>query len=212
MGSRRTPQGCSSGSWTPCLIGSHIRSPCGARGGPSIRYIHGGEIDGAFKVATATQVPCDAKVHEGSLAIPHGFGGRVFVAAHPGTRFSILVASSPPPVAVTHSEPGWQLSASAGPHYAYETRIHNFTLPGVDGGGPVNVVLACVGPEAAIEVTVDFGVPIGARRDSFTAACSGEGATVGQTFDAEGSYVDISFSSPSGTWTALSILVPDPLP
>lgn len=116
----------------------------------------------------------------------------------------------PPAVAFVQAEPGWQLSAGYRPE-AVGPGAHSFTGPGVDGGGPVRIALTCVG-EGSIEISVDLGLPKGAHIESFVAACAPEGATTGQSFEAEASYVDVSYAAPVGSWTSLSILVPDPFP
>lgn len=174
----------------------------------AVRYIHGDLSDRTFVASTTTQLACDGSVHIGVLSFLEP-SGRVFVAATPGARVSLLVFDTPPPVAVVSQEPGWQLSSGFGPGFAFDTSSHWFTGSGVEGGGPIMVVLACVGTDP-IEVTVDLGKVSGQRLETFTADCTREGSTTGQSFLADGSYSDVTYTAPGGSWTALSILVPDP--
>ncbi len=182
-------------------------------GGSSIRYIIGDEVDGVLVRDTETQVACDGEAHRGGLAIGRPFGSQVFVAADPAIRWSLLVTGAPPPVALVQELPGWQLSTGFGPELSFDTSEHHFTGPGQDGGGQVLIVLACAGSES-LEVTVNVERRLGQVLESehLVATCTPDGATTSQTFDTKRSYVDVSYTAPAGSWTAMSIMVPDPLP
>ena len=185
-----------------------LRARC--EGGDAIRYIHADFFDdGRLVPATTTVVDCDGRVHELQLAIPSPDARRVFVAADPAIRWSVLTSSETPPVALVQDQPGWQLSTGAGPDLTFSATTMSFTGPGVEGGGQIMVVMACAG-RGTIEVIVDVGVPRGTRVERFVADCAPEGAITGQTFDADGSSIDVTFPKPAGSWTALSIMVPDP--
>jgi hypothetical protein len=185
-----------------------LRAWC--RDGDAIRYIHAQTFENGPPVPTTTTlIDCDGRVHELQLAVPEPHGSHVYVAADPGTLWSVLVSSEMPPVAIVWEQPGWQLSAGGGPDLSFSTTTMSFTGPGVEGGGPVLAIMDCAG-RGAIEVTVDVGVRIGERVESFMATCTPEGAITSHTFEVEGSYVDATWPLPAGMWTALSILVPDP--
>ena len=179
-----------------------VRAWC--NGGPAIRYIHGDEVDGRVVPATTTQVNCDGAMHTIGLGIPEPFGSRVYVAANPGTRFSVLVSSGQPPVSLAGDDPGWEPAGGLGPDLAFDTSIHSFSAVGATGGGPVQVVFDCAGT-GAVEVTVDLGDVL----ETFVARCSTEGAINVQTFEAS-SYarIHVEYATRPGLWTALTILVP----
>ena len=61
-------------------------------------------------------------------------------------------------------------------------------------------------------MTVDVGATIGERQEAFTASCLPDGAETSQSYDVKASNVDLTYAAPVGTWTAISILVPDPRP
>ena len=197
-----------------------VRVSCG--GGGSIRYVLGDEIDGEFITNTETQVRCDtdhdgqSDAHEAILAIPQPNGSRVYVAADPATRFSLLITGDPPPVALVREEPGWQLSAGFGPDLAFETNTHAFTGPGVEGGGPVLIAVSCAGT-GTIEILVTLqhtteGPVTETSHAQFDAQCTPDGARTSQSFPDADDYVDVELTTSAGTWVAVSILVPDPLP
>lgn len=184
--------------------------------GDSIRYIHGDEIDGAFVARTTTQVECDGFVHRIVLSIPEPFGSRVYIAADRETRWSVVVSGEQPPVALVRELPGWQLSAGAGPDLAFDTGTQAFTGPGVEGGGPILIAVSCAGT-GTIEVSVrlEHTTTGQVTEDSyaqFNARCEPDGATTSPSFATADAYVDVAYTTTAGTWVAVSILVPDPLP
>jgi hypothetical protein len=79
------------------------------------------------------------------------------------------------------------------------------------------IVLTCLG-EGESEFVVDLGSRasgggvIETTGVEFTATCSAEGVTTSQSFGAASSYVTVTYTQPAGSWTALSILIPDPSP
>lgn len=181
-------------------------------GGESVRLILGHELgDGTVEATTETLVPCDNRAHDAGIGVPGLYGSDVYVAAPPEARWSILVSAEAPPIALAEDQPGWQIQVGFGPHLSFDPTEHGFSAPGVDGGGPVLIVFACAGP-SPIDVTVDVGATAGKRQETFTASCLPDGAETGQTFDVRASTVDLTYAAPVGTWTAISILVPDPLP
>lgn len=117
-----------------------------------------------------------------------------------------LIATEPP-VTLTRSLPGWLLSGGLGPTYAFEDHVERLGGAG-DGEDHVQVVLSCTGT-APIEIVVEDGTPIGAHRQQFEAACADEGQTSSHLFKVTEHGVSVSYVAPTGTWTALSILVPD---
>jgi hypothetical protein len=184
-------------------------------GSRALRYIFGDEIDGELIGVTTTQVPCDGRLHHTQLDLAQPFGSRMYVAAEAGAIVSLMVSGEEPPVELVRELPGWQLSAGAGPDLAFET-THAFTGPGVEGGGPVLIAVSCAGTRA-IEVTVrlEHATQPQVTEDTyaqFDARCEPEGATTTQSFAAADAYVDVEFTATAGTWVAVSILVPDPLP
>jgi hypothetical protein len=186
------------------------RSTC--VGGETVRLIFGHDLEGGrFAATTETLVPCDNGVHDASIGIPAPDGSEVYVAAAPETRWSILISGEEPPIALAEDQPGWQMQVGFGPHLSFDGEEHGFSAPGVDGGGPVLVVIACAGADP-IEVTADVGRRVGDRQETFVADCTPDGTETGQSFELDGSYVDLTLAAPVGTWTAISILVPDPLP
>jgi hypothetical protein len=129
------------------------------------------------------------------------------VAARPDQQVSLLVTSPRPPVALTQELPGWRISGGFGPDYAFEASPVSFGGAG-DGEDHVQVVLSCTGT-TPIDVVVEDGNPIGAHRQTFQAICAEDGATTSETFKVTEHSVTVRYVEPKGTWTALSILVPD---
>jgi hypothetical protein len=178
-------------------------------GSDPMRYIHGDEIDGTFLEGTTTQVPCDGNVHGVRLGYPEINGSRAFVAAKAGTNWSLLVSGEEPPIAIAEDQPGWQLRVGFGPHLSFDAAEAGHSAPGVDGGGPVLIVLACTGAEP-IEVTVEVGEAIGDRQETFVADCAPDGVETTMSFEIPASSVHVVYAVPVGTWSALSILLPEP--
>jgi hypothetical protein len=193
----------------PARTGYEARIWC--TGGDDVRLILGDDLDGTIVPIIETAVPCDSRIHDPGFAIPMPFGSRVFVAAAPESRWSILIGAEVAPIGLAGDQPGWQRQVGFGPHLSFDPTEQGFSAPGVDGGGPVLIVFACAGP-SPIDVTVDVGATVGKRQETFTASCVPDGAETGQTFDVRASNVDLTYAAPVGTWTAISILVPDPLP
>jgi hypothetical protein len=184
-------------------------------GSQALRYIFGDEIDGELIGVTTTQVPCDGRLHHTLLDLAQPFGSRMYVAAEAGAIVSLMVSGEQPPIELVRELPGWQLSAGAGPDLAFET-TQAFTGPGVEGGGPVLIAVSCAGTRT-IDVTVrlEHATQPQVTEDTyaqFDAQCEPEGATTTRSFAAADAYVDVEFTAAAGTWVAVSILVPDPLP
>jgi hypothetical protein len=184
-------------------------------GSHALRYIFGDEIDGQLIGGTTTQLPCDGTLHHTLLDLAQPFGSQMYVAGEAGAIVSLMVSSEPPPIALVRELPGWRLSAGAGPDLAFDT-TQAFTGPGVEGGGPVLIAVSCAGV-GTIDVLVTLkhgteGQVSETEHAEFDAQCEPEGATTSQTFAAADSYVDVEFTATAGTWVAVSILVPDPLP
>jgi hypothetical protein len=119
-------------------------------------------------------------------------------------------------VALVRELPGWQLSAGTGPDLAFDTGTQVFTGPGVEGGGPVLIAVSCAGT-GTIEVLVTLrqateGQVTETEHAQFDAHCEPDGATTSQSFATADAYVDVEYTTTTGTWSAVSILVPDPLP
>jgi hypothetical protein len=198
----------------PAREGYYVQVSC--VGGRILRYIFGDEVGGELVAGTTTQVPCDGASHDSNLSITQPFGSRVFVAAEPGMRWSLLVSGDPPPVSLVHSQPGWQLSSGFGPNLEFETIVQSFTGLGQEGGGPVLIAVSCAGT-GTIEVVVRLeranqGQVTEDTYAQFDAACHPDGATTSQSFTNADEYVDVEWTTPAGTWVAVGILVPDPLP
>jgi hypothetical protein len=175
--------------------------------GSTLRVLFGDEIAGELVADAETVVSCNGAAQDVRLDVPYPGGSKVYVAAPAGATWSLLVSSETPPVQLTRTSPGWQLSGGVGPSFSFET--HTIGLSGAgDGDDHVQVVLACTG-SASIEVVVEDGTPIGTHRQQFEATCSPEGAITSQTFKVSEHGVSVSYLAPKGTWTALSILVPD---
>jgi hypothetical protein len=168
-----------------------------------IRYVLGDVINGVTVADTETQVACDPARFSGvSLGIAQPNGSRVFLAADPGARVSFLLSGATPPVALTRSLPGWQISGGLGPDYEFETTGHSFAGAGV-GEDHIQVVLACTGTEP-IEVAVEDAIT-----QTFSATCTPDGNTTAQLLKVTEQGVAVRYVAPKGAWTALSILVPD---
>jgi hypothetical protein len=181
-------------------------------GGESVRLIVGHELgDGTLAATSETLFPCDNRIHDAWIGMPGPYGSDVYVAAPPEARWSILVSGEAPPIATAQDRPGWQMQVGFGPHLEFDPMEQRTSAPGIDGGGLVLVVVACAGT-SPIEVTVDLGRRVDVRQETFDVACTPDGAETGQTFDVNGSNVTLTYAAPVGTWTAISILVPDPLP
>jgi hypothetical protein len=176
--------------------------------GPAIRYVHGDELDGRVVPGTTTQVDCDGSVHTIGLGIPEPFGSRVYVAANPGTRFSVLVSSVQPPVSLVRDEEDWRLAGGIGPDLAFDETVHAFSGVGADGGGPLQIVVDCAGT-GTIEVTVDLDADPDLGLETFVAECTSEGVIHVETFDVEAyAEVHVEYATRPGLWTALTLLVP----
>jgi hypothetical protein len=172
-----------------------------------VRFILGDTIDGAIVADTETQVACQTSgLWDVGLGIAEPNGSRVYLAADPGARVSFLLTSATPPVTLTRSMPGWQISGGIGPDLAFEAHTMSYSGAGV-GEDHVLIVLACTGSKP-IEAIVEDGKQIGSHTQKFEATCSPDGATTSQTFKVTEGGVGVRYVAPKGTWTALSILVP----
>lgn len=180
-------------------------------GDTAIRHIVANDVNGTYQAFITTLIPCDGAVHDTFLDVPQPFGAVSYVAATPEARWSILVSSEQPPVAIAEDQPGWQMQVGFGPHLSFDGMEHGFSAPGVEGGGPVLIVFACAG-DAPIEVVVDVGRRVGEREETVSADCAPEGAETSQTFELATGQVHLTYTAPVGTWIAITILVPDPLP
>jgi hypothetical protein len=175
--------------------------------GDSVRLVFGSPIENGPLVAeTETEIACNDLIHDLDLRMPEPAGSQVFVAAAPGTRWSLLVTSEMPPITLGDDVPGWQMEAGFGPDFAFEEQGVSLSGAG-DGVVKVQAVLACTGTKP-IEVTVEDGTPIGTHGQVFTATCTPGGSINRQIFTVSPSGVNVSFTAPQGTWTALSLLVP----
>jgi hypothetical protein len=178
------------------------------RGASPIRYILGDTVNGVIVPDTETQVACQPGVAwEAGLGIAQPNSSRVFLAADPGGQVSFLLTSRAPPVALTQDLPGWRISGGLGPDFAFETTTHSLGGAGV-GEDHVQVVLACTGTEP-IDVEVADGTPIGKHTQKLEATCTQDGSTTSQIFKVAETGVGVSYVAPKGSWTAVSILVPD---
>lgn len=185
-------------------------------GSSALRYIFGDEIDRELVSGTATQIPCDGTLHHAELRLARPLGTRLYVAADAGATVSLMVRGEQPPVGLVQEQPGWQLSAGTGPNLAFDAHTQAFTGPGVEGGGPVLIAVSCAGT-ASIEVSVRLhraaGQPVTEEVSAqFDARCDPDGATTSESFASADEYVDVEYTTTAGTWVAVSILVPDPLP
>ena len=183
-------------------------------GGGNLRVIFGHDLESGLTglvATTETLVPCDGDARRVTIGIPAPAGSQLYVAAAPGTEWSILVSAQEPPIAVAAERPGWQLQVAHGPDLSFEAMQAGFSAPGVDGGGPILLVFACAGT-APIEVIVEVGRRVGDRQETLIAECTPEGAESAQSFELETGQAHVTYTAPVGTWTAITILVPDPLP
>lgn len=181
-------------------------------GGDAMRLLFGHEFEGGRPAATVeTLTQCDGRVHALTFGIPMPFGSEIAVAAPAGTRWSVVVVGDQPPVALAEDRPGWQRQVGFGPHLSFDPTEHLFTAPAGEGGGPVLLVIACAGT-SPIEVKVDVGRKVGRREETLLATCTPEGAETAQSFDLPTPTVSLTIAEPVGTWTAISIFVPDPAP
>jgi hypothetical protein len=177
------------------------------RGSSPVRFILGNVVDGAVVPETETQVDCGPHpITNGNLGVAQPNGSRVYLAAAPGTRLSVLLFSPRPPITLTQSEPGWRISGGLGPDYEFEATRRTFGGAGV-GEDHIRVVLACTGTEP-VEVTVEDSAQQVTHTEHFEAACTPAGTTTSQAFTASEHGVVVSYLAPKGSWTALSILVP----
>ena len=177
--------------------------------GASMRLVLGDLIDGVLTADTETHILCDGRVHEMSLDIPQPNGSRVFVAAPPGARWSLLVTSAMPPIALASDVPGWQSSIGYGPSLNIDDDPHGVSMTGGDPEGErAMVVLACTGTEP-IEVSVDSSEPLGDDFETFLADCAEGGAETSKIFEVEGATL-VNYTAPPWEWTAMSVLVPAP--
>lgn len=182
--------------------------------GDSVRLILGDQLENSPDLTpeTETVLDCNGLTQDVDLRMVEPSGSRVFLAAAPGARWSIVLGSEKPPVGMVNDLPGWQLSTGFGPEYAFETHGVSLSNGGVEGGGPLLVELECAGPAHQVEVTVDLTEPLGDGHRKFLADCAPGGARTGQSYVTKGDGYLVSFTAPQGTWTALTALVPDPLP
>jgi hypothetical protein len=189
----------------PARPGYRVQLWC--QDGAALRYIHPDPASEEFVVSTSTQVPCDGNVHELALG-PEIYGTNVFLAATPGSQVAVLVTSPHPPISLANDRPGWQMSSGFGPHLDYEAGTQMVTGIGGEDGGPVLIVFACASTTAT-EISVEVGARSSETPETFTAACTPEGAETSQSFESDGISVDLTFTTTPGTWTAMSILIPE---
>jgi hypothetical protein len=178
--------------------------------GNTIGVVLADRIEGTITAGTETRLLCDGLVHELSFDLAQPNGSRIFVAAPPEARWSIVVESATPPVDYAQVD-GWRLEGALGPELSFETHESAFTS-GLEQGGRLMIVLDCVGPEQDVEVTVDVTVPLGDETglEHFTARCTTEGQETGKEFVSTSGGFVASYTATAGTWSTLTILSPDP--
>lgn len=178
--------------------------------GASMRLVFGDFIDGVLTADTETHILCDGQVHEQSLEIPQPNGSRMFVAAPPSTRWSLVVESAAPPIAAATAAPGWQHSVGFGPSLNINDSPHGVSMTAGDPelGDRVMVVLACTGTEP-IEVSIDKSEPLGDHFETFLASCAIGGAETSRVFEIE-DFALVSYVAPPWEWTAMTVFEPKP--
>jgi hypothetical protein len=179
--------------------------------GNDLRLILGDQLegDGDLTADTETYVRCDGLPMDLELRTVHPDGSRVFVAAAPGARWSLLITSEMPPVRVIDDLPDWLHSTSYGPSYGFEQHDVSFSNSGADGGRPLLVGLECAGPTQQIEVTVDLTAPFADDGQRFFAECAPGGVRTNQLYDTATGY-SVRFHLPAGVWVAATALIQNP--
>lgn len=178
--------------------------------GSELRLVFGSEAQGEITPTTETHLACDGLVHDlwQGIASPHG--SPVFVAAAPGTQYSLLVTSDAPPIELLSEKAGWELTSGFGPSLSFDDMPHGVSGIGPEGGGRVAIGFVCAGTQG-IAVTIELGEEYGERRDRFIAACTPEGATTFREFEIPSPAATLTFVERPGTWTAVSFFVPSDL-
>jgi hypothetical protein len=179
--------------------------------GHTLRLLFGDEVDDDAVISpfTETHILCDGLVHDMAFEVPEVNGGRVYVASQSDARWSVLIESATPPVRYAKVA-GWQMNGAFGPELAFETHETSVSLGGVEGGGPLMVVVACAGPEQDIDVAVDVSEPLGDEFQHFTARCTTEGQETGKEFVTESDGYLANYTAPEGSWSMMTVLVPNP--
>jgi hypothetical protein len=180
--------------------------------GARIRLLFADQIDGVLTPAIETALACDGLIHELSLPLPLPNGSPVYVAADPATHWSVRVVSATPPIALADNIAGWQPAGGIGPSLHFETTEVSFSDVAGESGGPLMVVLDCAGPVQDIEVDVDRTGILGDAFETRRAACTPDGSRRSFTFDTGPTGYIVRHAAPAGTWTALSLLIPEATP
>jgi hypothetical protein len=178
--------------------------------GATVRLLFADEIAGVLTPSVETALACDGLIHRLGLPLPLPNGSPVFVAAAPGTRWSVLISSATPPVSLADDVPDWQVAGGIGPSLQFENTEMSFSDSVGDQGGPLMVVIECAGATRDIAVNVDVEGILGDAFQTFTATCAPEGRRTSFTFDTGPNGYLVRHEAPAGSWTALSLLIPDP--
>ena len=176
--------------------------------GATVRLLFADHIAGVLTPTVETAIACDGLIHQLGLPLPLPNGSPVLVAAAPETRWSVLIASATPPVSLADDVPGWQGAGGIGPSLNFEDTEMSFSDVAGERGGPLMVVLECVGAAQDIAVYVDLEGILGDAFEAHTAKCGPDGERTSFTFDTEANGYIVRHAAPAGTWTALSLLIP----
>lgn len=179
----------------------------------SVRLIFGDRIANGPELTaeTETVVRCDGLVMNLDLRIVEPNGSRVFIAAAPGSRWSLVVTSAQPPVSLARPSSGWQVAMGYGPEYAFDEHGVSLSGAGVEGGGPLRVTLDCVSG-TPIEVAVALDSSSSEPPERFTADCTNGRSVSTRTYADADANVQAWYTAPVGSWSALTLLVPAPSP
>jgi hypothetical protein len=173
----------------------------------AMRLIIGHEIAGRIVVDSESHIGCDGVARDLHLGLPEPDGATVYVAAERDAHWSAVVSSVQPPIELTQSKPGWHLAQGVGPNYTFGGQSYSISGE-AEGYDQVWVFLSCYDTDP-IDVTVEDGSPIGSRERGFQAPCQANGSTTSVGFNVTKQGVGVTYFAPQGSWTALSILVPN---
>lgn len=190
------------------LYAADVWCPAGA----SVRLLFADQAGSTLLPSMDTALACDGLVHMLNLDVALPNGSPVLVAAAPGVPWSVRILSATPPVSLAEDIPGWVVVGGVGPSLHFVESSVSFSDTVGDRGGPLMVVVGCAGADRDIAVDIDATGILGDAFEQHTAACSAIGRRTTFTINTGPTGYLVRQDAPLGTWTALTLLVPEGSP